>query len=57
MELLKKHSCKHFEEHGFDPRKEISTVSIYCRKKQRHISPGECRNCKDKREAQEAHND
>jgi len=52
-QIFKNNSCKHFEEHGFDLRKEISTVSLYCRKKQKHIGLDDCRHCEDVQEQEE----
>lgn len=53
MKLFKNRWCRYFEEHGFDPKKEASTVSLYCRKKQRHIGLDDCWYCDEAQEKEE----
>lgn len=37
-------TCDHCRVRGYDPRKEIMTISYWCEAKQRHVTP--CEECK-----------
>lgn len=50
MEITNDRNCIYFEILGYDSNKEVSTVSIYCRKKQRHIGLEYCFNCEEAQE-------
>lgn len=39
MEEVTKVECPHYEEHGFRPGREVNTVSWYCKRDGRHVSP------------------